>query len=107
MLFREGILLRMPTNRGSNSRHPYPRTPRKLRHHVFVCNLFVELKEGATTNFTACRTARTPRVPIKSVSVSTDESKTCQIVICTPLVLENVEHCGGEPEQAATMATCT
>ena len=23
------------------------------------------------------------------------------------LVLENVEHCGGEPEQAATMATCT
>ena len=22
-------------------------------------------------------------------------------------ILENVEHCGGEPEQAATMATCT
>ena len=24
-----------------------------------------------------------------------------------PIILENVEHCGGEPEQAATMATCT
>ena len=22
-------------------------------------------------------------------------------------LLENVEHCGGEPEQAVTMATCT
>ena len=25
----------------------------------------------------------------------------------TIVILENVEHCGGEPEQAATMATCT
>ena len=28
----------------------------------------------------------------------------CFIVL---LGLKNVEHCGGEPEQASTMATCT
>ena len=37
----------------------------------------------------------------------TDAEKTVKVFLVCVYILENVEHCGGEPEQAATMATCT
>ena len=37
----------------------------------------------------------------QAINSTTDGTNYCSITV----VLENVEHCGGEPEQAATMST--
>ena len=51
---------------------------------------------------------------VQAVCVHKNERKSCGYVASINYKpqdniykLENVEHCGGEPEQAATMATCT
>ena len=39
--------------------------------------------------------------------IDDNQRKAYETVFHQKRVLENVEHCGGEPEQAASMATCT